>query len=145
VKTMTDAFNNWTLPLVLKDPLLLNATMCMASAEMEIRHGTRPYRRSSSRTATDLANKNIVVSDYTYFKVQTIKNLNRTLCNPQAGKLSAANICAIMFLLWAEVGSTYSGSLVLRYKMDTDSYLANSGTAGTTKTFVHIYQAYSRL
>ena len=37
MKSMADAFNNWTLPLVLNDATLLRATMCMASAEMEVR------------------------------------------------------------------------------------------------------------
>jgi hypothetical protein len=101
---MTDAFNNWTLPLVLQDPVLFNAAMCMASAEMEIRSCTAPDRRPSSRAAIDQADRDMMVSDYTYFKVQAIKQLNRTLCSPKAGKLSAPSVCAIMFLLWAEVG-----------------------------------------
>jgi hypothetical protein len=102
---MTDAFNNWTLPLVLQDPVLLNAILCMASAEIEIRNGTAPDPGSSSRATMDQANRDMMVSDYTYFKIEAIKQLNRTLSSPKAGKLSVPSVCAIMFLLWAEVGS----------------------------------------
>jgi Fungal specific transcription factor domain len=101
---MSDAFNHWTLPLVLQDPVLLNATMCIASAEVEIRNGTTPTHRSSSRAAAELANKGLIVSEYTYFKVQAIKQLNHRLSNPTNGKLGAPSICAIVFLLSAEVG-----------------------------------------
>lgn len=79
--------------------------MCMASAEMEVRNDRVPDRKSSSRDANDLAKSGMIVSDYTYFKVQAIERLNRSLSNPKPGKLSAPSVCAIVFLLSAEVGS----------------------------------------
>jgi hypothetical protein len=109
---MSDAFNRYTLPLVLQYPVLLNATMCMASAELEIRNSTTPVWRRPSRAVAELASKSVMASDYTYFKVQAIQQLNHLLSNPKHGKLGAPSICAIVFLLWAEVGSL-SFSLVI--------------------------------
>jgi hypothetical protein len=101
---VSDAFNRYTLPLVLQYPVLLNATMCMASAELEVRNSTTPVPRAS-RAVAECAGKCVMVSDYAYFKVQAIQQLNHLLSNPKHGKLGAPSICAIVFLLWAEVGS----------------------------------------
>lgn len=101
---MIDAFNNWTLPLVLEDPVLLNATMCMAAAESETRNGTLLTRRSSSCASVELGNRRATVSDYTYYKIEAVKQLNSRLSTLEPGRLSGGSICAIMFLLWAEVG-----------------------------------------
>ena len=110
---MTNAFNDWTLPLVLQDPTLLRATMCMASAEMEIRRRIMPDGIRPSHAADDPLDGTMAISDYAYFKLQAIKHLNRALCSPNTGQLSAANICAIMFLLWAEVSLPHSTSPIL--------------------------------
>ena len=103
MKSTTDAFNDWTLPLVLQDPTLLRATMCMASAEMEIRRKIMPDGIHSPHAIENPLDGTMVISDYAYFKLQAIKHLNHALGSPDTGKPSAANICAIMFLLWAEV------------------------------------------
>ena len=113
----------------------------MASAEMEFRSRTMPNGIRSPHAAEDPLDGTMVVSDYAYFKLQAIEHLNCTLCSPDTGKLSAANICAIMFLLWAEVGSPLSSSPILSCTMSTDSDLLNSGTAGIIRTFTHIYPA----
>jgi hypothetical protein len=96
---MTQAFNDWTLQLLLQDPVLLNATMCMAAAETEIRNGSIP----SSLAVTNPLNGSARIADYTYFKLEAIKRLNRTLCSSDTGGFSPASICAIMFLAFAEV------------------------------------------
>ena len=96
---MTQAFNDWTLQLLLQDPVLLNATMCMAAAETEIRNGSIP----SSLAVTNSLNGSARIADYTYFKLEAIKRLNRTLCSSDTGGFSPASICAIMFLAFAEV------------------------------------------
>jgi Fungal specific transcription factor domain len=93
---MTKTFNDWTLRLLLQDPALLNATMCMAAAETEIRNGSIP-------DVTKPLNGSARITDYTYFKLEAIKYLNRTLCSSDNGKLNPASICAIMFLAFAEV------------------------------------------
>jgi hypothetical protein len=100
---MTKTFNDWTLRLLLQDPALLNATMCMAAAETEIRNGSMPDGISSSLAVTKPLNGSARITDYTYFKLEAIKYLNRTLCSSDNGKLNPASICAIMFLAFAEV------------------------------------------
>src|SRR5271155_1790560 len=96
VSNMTQAFNNWTLQLLLQDPVLLNATMCMAAAETEIRNGSIPDSISSSLAVTKPLNGSARITDYTYFKLEAIKHLNRTLCSSDTSKFSPARICAIM-------------------------------------------------
>jgi hypothetical protein len=100
---MTKTFNDWTLRLLLQDPALLNATMCMAAAETEIRTGSIPDGISSSPGVTKPLNGSARIADYTYFKLEAIKYLNRTLCSSDNGKPNPASICAIMFLAFAEV------------------------------------------
>ena len=100
---MTQAFNNWTLQLLLQEPVLLNATMCMAAAQTEIRNGSIPDTISSSLAATKPPNGSARITDYTYFKLEAIKHLNRTLCSSDTSKFSPASICAIMFLAFTEV------------------------------------------
>jgi hypothetical protein len=100
---MTQAFNDWTLRLLLRDPVLLNATLCMAAAEIEVRNGSIPDGIFSSLVVTKPCNGSARVADYTYFKLEAIKYLNRTLCGSDTGKFSPASICAIMFLAFAEV------------------------------------------
>jgi hypothetical protein len=123
VSSMTEAFNGWTLRLLLQDPALLNATMCMAAAETEIRHGSIPDGISTSLAVTKPLNRSARITDYTYFKLEAIKYLNRTLCSSDNSKLNPASICAIMFLAFAEVCCLSSSSQRSSYSVHTDSVL----------------------
>jgi hypothetical protein len=141
VSSMTKAFNDWTLRQLLQDPALLNATICMAAAETEIRHGGIPDGISSSLAVTKSLSRSARITDYTYFKLEAIKYLNRTLCSSDNSKLNPASICAIMFLAFAEVCCLSSSS---QRSVHTDSVLLtvlprqlsrNSYTLSRTKSY----------
>ena len=84
----------------------------------------------------------MVASKYAYLKLQAIEHLNRSLCSPGVGKLGAAQMCAITFLLWAEVRLRSRVFFPIWVdKICTDSGLHNSGTAETIGTFMHISPA----
>lgn len=116
MRDLSQAFNDCIISLFLQDEALYNATMCAFAAESAVRGYAVPGGTLSVCPPGLTPSKSNQSCAFTQYEMQAIATLNQQLRGRDTNDLSIAHVCAVMFLLWAEVSPSSTELQPLRHQ-----------------------------